>query len=65
MCVHTDSRTTLESLHNTNKHKFLIEEIRQKVNDMESRGWKTRFRWIKAHAGISGNELADRLAKEA
>jgi ribonuclease HI len=36
--VHTDSRTTLESLHNMDKHTFLIEEIRQKVKDMESRG---------------------------
>ena len=62
--VHTDSRTTLESLHNTDKHTFLTEEIRQKVKEMESRGWKTRFRWIKAHAGNSGNELADKLAKE-
>jgi ribonuclease HI len=32
---------------------------------MENREWKIRFRWIKAHAGNSGNELADRLAKEA
>jgi ribonuclease HI len=63
--VHTDSRTTLESLHNTDKHTFLTEEITQKVKYMESRGWKTRFRWIKAHAGISGKELADGLAKEA
>jgi len=32
---------------------------------METREWKIRFRWIKAHAGTSGNELADKLAKEA
>jgi len=32
---------------------------------MENREWKTRFRWIKAHAGVSGNELDDKLAKEA
>jgi ribonuclease HI len=63
--AHTDSRMTLESLHKTDKHTFLIEEIRQKAKDMESRGWEIRFRWIKAHAGNSGNELADRLAKEA
>jgi hypothetical protein len=43
----------------------LTEEIRQNVREMESSGWKTRFRWIKAHAGNSGNEMADKLAKEA
>jgi ribonuclease HI len=63
--VHTDSRTTLESLYNTDKHTFVTEEIRQKAKEMESRGWKTRFRWIKTPAGNSGNELADKLAKEA
>jgi len=63
--VHTDSRTTLDSLYNTDIHTFLIEEIRQKVHEMENREWKIGFRWIKAHAGVSGNELADKLAKEA
>jgi hypothetical protein len=32
---------------------------------LETREWKIRFRWVKAHAGTSGNELADKLAKEA
>jgi len=56
---------TLDSLNNTNKHTYLTEEIRQKVHEMEIREWRIRFRWIKAHAGRSGNELADKLVKEA
>jgi len=32
---------------------------------MEQQEWKVAFRWIKAHAGLRGNELADQLEKEA
>ena len=63
--VNTDSMTTVDSLINTDIHTFLTEEIRQTVHKLETRGWKIRFRWVKAHAGTSGNELADKLAKEA
>ena len=49
--VHTDSRTTLDSLNDAVKHTFLTEEIRQKVHEMKIREWKIQFRWIKAHAG--------------
>ena len=27
--------------------------------------WKIKFSWVKVHVGIFGNEMADRLAKEA
>jgi hypothetical protein len=35
------------------------------VHELETRESKIRFRWVKAHTGTSGNELADKLAKEA
>jgi ribonuclease HI len=33
--------------------------------EMERNEWKIDISWNKAHAGMEGNELADRLAKEA
>ena len=32
---------------------------------MECYEWKIKFSWVKAHVRIYGNELADRLTKEA
>jgi predicted secreted Zn-dependent protease len=43
----------------------LIEEIRKKTVALEKENWTIVFAWIKAHAGHHGNELADKLAKEA
>jgi len=63
--VYTDSRITLQSLQNQKRHTHLIDQIRNKVLDMEQHEWKVDFSWIKAHAGQRGNELADHLAKEA
>jgi ribonuclease HI len=32
---------------------------------MEEHGWKVWFCWVKAHAPVLGNELADTLEKQA
>jgi ribonuclease HI len=57
--------TTLDSLNNTNIYTLLIEEIRQLVHELETREWKIQFRWVKAHTGKSGNELAEKTGEKS
>jgi len=63
--VFTDSNITIFSLKNAKNRKHLIEGIRKKTTALEKENWHVEFTWIKAHAGHSGNELADKLNKEA
>jgi ribonuclease HI len=63
--IHTDSKITLESLKNRKNQSHLIEEIRKKTITLEKENWDIEYTSIKAHAGHYGNELADKLAKEA
>ena len=63
--IHTDSRITLQSLKNPKNHKHLIDEIRKKAISLAKHNWHITFTWIRAHVGHYGNELADKLAKEA
>jgi len=37
----------------------------ERVSTLEGSEWKIEFWWVKAHVGIYGNEIADRLAKKA
>jgi ribonuclease HI len=62
--IFTDSRITIDSLKNVNNHSYLIEDIRKKISSLERNKWTIEFSWVKAHVGIYGNELADKLAKD-
>jgi ribonuclease HI len=63
--IYTDSKITLYSLQNPRNHTYLIDEIRKKIAYLKEANWKIKVTWIKAHAGNPGNEMADKLAKEA
>src|SRR5215475_1492283 len=63
--IYTDSQTTLAMLQNSKIHTNIIEDIRRQWYEMKKAGWQIALRWVKAHAGTRGNELADTLAKEA
>jgi len=43
----------------------LIELIRNGLITLGHLKWIVHFGWVKGHAGIEGNELVERLAKEA
>ena len=63
--IYTDSQKSLESIKNTRIQKSLIDKIRLQTWKMVQPEWIVRFCWVKAHAGNLGNDVADRLAKEA
>ena len=63
--IYTDSLITLDSLRNVNIHTYVIEERRYKLDEMTKTNWKINLQWVKAHVGIRGDELAEKLAKNA
>lgn len=63
--IYTDSKITLDLLRNNSKHNSIIDEILNSIRRLKEQNWVIHFSWIKAHVGYTGNELADKLAKEA
>ncbi|GBN33787.1 Putative protein in type-1 retrotransposable element R1DM [Araneus ventricosus] len=59
--IFTDSRSVLMALASYCDQTSIIEEIKLILKDKRN----IVLCWVKAHVGISGNEIADSLAKEA
>jgi ribonuclease HI len=63
--IYTDSKITMDLIRSAKNHNYLVEEIRKRPVNLNKNNWRIEFKWVKAHVGIHGNEIADRLTKEA
>ena len=49
----------------SNHYQDVIKKIKQGMSILESRGWRIDIVWTPGHSDVEGNDVADRLAKEA
>ena len=67
VAVFTDNQAALQALESPRRQsgQFILIRIIQALAEASLRGISVEFHWIPAHQAISGNEMADKLAKEA
>ncbi|CAK1592792.1 unnamed protein product [Parnassius mnemosyne] len=63
--IYSDSMAALQTIINSNCLHPLAVECRDNLRAISLQNKVVTLFWIKAHAGLEGNERADRLAKEA
>lgn len=63
--VFTDSRSVLQALDSSIPTNPLIRKLKHKLADLQQDQKEVELCWVPGHAGIPGNETADRKAKEA
>jgi ribonuclease HI len=63
--IYTDIKITMNSIRSAKNHNYSVAEIMKRAVNLNKKNWRIGFKWVKADVGIYGNEIADRLAKEA
>ena len=49
----------------SNLYQDVIKRIKEAMSTLKSRGWKIQIVWTLGQSEVEGNEVADRLAKDA
>ena len=63
--IFSDSLSALQGLANLDMTDALLSDVRTRMHNLSKEGSKLELAWIPSHVGIHGNEIADKLAKEA
>lgn len=63
--IFSDSRSALELVQDRDSFHPLVRGIRGNLTRAKEQGKNIRLFWIRAHVGVTGNERADELAKDA
>lgn len=65
--IFTDNQATLQALQKPGRQsgQYILRSIIDALEHARQIGAEIEFHWVPAHQGIEGNELADKVAKEA
>jgi exonuclease III/ribonuclease HI len=61
----SDSMSSLQSLCNAFPTDHLVQSVQNMLGELSLSGIEVLFCWLPGHVGITGNEMADRAAKDA
>lgn len=62
--IYTDSESAIKDINSPWSNNPVVHSIRRYISLLHEENKSIYFKWVKAHTGIRGNELADELAKK-